>query len=126
MACIDEEIAAMPMGYETVLAGAGASLSGGQRQRIALARAVIRRPRILLLDEATSALDAITERAVYARLAELGCTLILIAHRISVVSRADLILVMEGGRIVEQGDHARLLRLGGRYRELITLQSRTG
>src|SRR5579884_2459724 len=125
VACIDEEIAALPMGYETVLAGAGASLSGGQRQRIALARAVIRRPRILLLDEATSALDAITEHAVHQRLAELGCTIILIAHRVSTLSLADLILVMEGGRIVERGDHTELLRLGGRYRELVTTQSRS-
>jgi len=125
VAGIDEEIAAMPMGYDTILAGAGASLSGGQRQRIALARAVVRRPRILLLDEATSALDAITERAVHERLAELGCTTILIAHRASIVSRADLILVMDEGRIVERGDHDQLLRLGGRYRQLVTLQSPT-
>jgi ATP-binding cassette subfamily B protein len=125
IACIDEEIAALPMGYETVLAGAGASLSGGQRQRIALARAVIRRPRILLLDEATSALDAVTEHAVHQRLAELGCTIILIAHRVSTLSLADLILVMEGGRIVERGDHTQLLRLAGRYRQLVTTQSRS-
>jgi ATP-binding cassette subfamily B protein len=120
VASIDEEIAAMPMGYETVLAGAGASLSGGQRQRIALARAVLQRPRILLLDEATGALDAVTEGVVHERLAELDCTTILIAHRISIVSRADLIVVMEGGRIVERGNHEQLLQLGGRYRQLAT------
>jgi ABC-type bacteriocin/lantibiotic exporter with double-glycine peptidase domain len=124
MACVDEDIDAMPMGYETVLSGGGASLSGGQRQRIALARALVHRPRILLLDEATSALDTVTERQIYENLARLGCTAIVIAHRMSTVANADLILVMEDGSIVERGGHDHLMELRGRYRTFVTLQSR--
>jgi ATP-binding cassette subfamily B protein len=122
LACIDEDIAAMAMGYETILIDGGASLSGGQRQRIALARALVHSPSILLLDEATSELDALTERAVYENIAGLGCTAIVIAHRLSTIAGADLIVVMEAGRIVERGTHEELLNLGGRYHELIASQ----
>jgi ABC-type bacteriocin/lantibiotic exporter with double-glycine peptidase domain len=122
LACIDEDITAMPMGYETLLVDGGASLSGGQRQRIAVARALVRSPGILLLDEATSELDALTEREVYENLAGLGCTTIVIAHRLSTIARADAILVMENGRIVERGRHEELLELPGRYQELIASQ----
>jgi ATP-binding cassette subfamily B protein len=122
LACIDEDIAAMAMAYETILVDGGASLSGGQRQRIALARALVHSPSILLLDEATSELDALTERAVYDNIAELGCTAIVIAHRLSTIAGADLILVMEGGRIIERGTHEELLKLRGRYHELIASQ----
>jgi ATP-binding cassette subfamily B protein len=122
LACIDEDIAEMAMGYETVLVDGGASLSGGQRQRIALARALVHSPSILLLDEATSELDALTERAVYESIAGLGCTTIVIAHRLSTIAGADLIVVMEAGRIVERGTHDELLKLRGRYHELIASQ----
>lgn len=119
---VHEEIAAMPLGYETPLLDAGASLAGGQRQRIALARALVRKPAILLLDEATSALDAVTERAVQERLEQLACTRIVIAHRLSTIIRADLIVVVEGGAIVEQGSHTELLAARGAYYRLVVAQ----
>ncbi len=121
-ACLHDEIVAMPMGYETILVDGGASLSGGQRQRVALARALVRKPVVLLLDEATSALDAITEVAVQRELAALGCTRIVIAHRLSTIAGADLILVMDGGAIVERGTHAELLARRGAYAHLLAAQ----
>jgi ATP-binding cassette, subfamily B, bacterial len=124
LARIHEEIVAMPIGYHTPLVDRGSSLSGGQRQRIALARALVRKPSILLLDEATSALDAITEREIQQSLASLRCTRIVIAHRLSTVIDADLILLMENGRIVEQGRHNELMRRRGRYAELVASQNR--
>lgn len=114
-----DEIAQMPMGYETVLSDGGGSISGGQRQRIAIARALVRKPSILLLDEATSALDAITELRVQEELAKLECTRVVIAHRLSTVVGADCILVMDEGRLVEQGTHAELLARGGLYAGLV-------
>lgn len=122
LAAIHEDIMAMPLGYETVLSDGGASLSGGQRQRIALARALIHDPAILLLDEATSSLDAMTESKIYANLEQLSCTRIVIAHRISTIARADLILVMDHGVFVEQGTHQQLMNAGGRYFELASSQ----
>src|SRR5829696_8927251 len=122
LACIHDEIVAMPMGYDTRLVDRGASLSGGQQQRIALARALAHRPAIMLLDEATSDLDGITERAVHQNLSALGCTRTVIAHRLSTIVNADLILVMEDGRIVQQGTHAELMALPGPYREQVVAQ----
>ncbi|WP_438035810.1 peptidase domain-containing ABC transporter [Sorangium sp. So ce204] len=119
---IHDEIAKMPMGYETLLLDGGGSLSGGQRQRVALARALVREPAILLLDEATSALDAITERKVQEQLASLRCTRVVIAHRLSTIRDADVILVMDQGRLVERGTHAELLVQQGLYAELIAGQ----
>ncbi|MEU8196738.1 peptidase domain-containing ABC transporter [Microbispora amethystogenes] len=117
LACVHDDIMAMPMGYGTLLAEGG-GLSGGQRQRIALARALLSRPRLLLLDEATSHLDTATEAAIEANLAGLDMTRIVIAHRLSTVLDADLILVLEAGRVVEAGAHADLLRAGGPYARL--------
>jgi len=123
LACIHDDIVAMPMGYETQLVDKGASLSGGQQQRIALARALAPRPTILLLDEATSDLDGVTERTVHHNLSALGCTRIVIAHRLSTIVDADLILVMEGGEIVQTGTHEELLMLPGPYRQQVAVQS---
>jgi ABC-type bacteriocin/lantibiotic exporter with double-glycine peptidase domain len=122
LAHIHDEIKSMPLGYETILTYGGSSLSGGQRQRIALARALVRQPSILLLDEATSALDAMTEARVHQELQALRCTRVVIAHRLSTVVRADLILMMEDGRVIEQGTHEALLSRGGKYAELVGAQ----
>ena len=115
-AAIHADIAAMPMGYDTVLVDGGANLSGGQRQRIALARALVRRPDLLLLDEATSALDPATEAEILRNLAALRCTTVMIAHRPSVAASADVVAVMERGRVVEFGAPD---ALGPAYRELM-------
>jgi ATP-binding cassette, subfamily B, bacterial len=112
----------MPLAYDTVLPDGGASLSGGQRQRIALARALLQRPAVLLFDEATSALDAITERAIEREIARLRCTRVVVAHRLSTIQDADLILVMDEGRIAEQGTHDELIARGGVYASLMARQ----
>jgi ATP-binding cassette subfamily B protein len=122
LACIDTEIEAMPLGYDTPLHDGGASLSGGQRQRIALARALAGRPAILLLDEATSELDTLTEQMVYHNLAAMSATTIVIAHRLSTIRNADLIVVMDDGAIAETGTHAELLALNGLYSALARAQ----
>lgn len=122
LAHIHSEITQLPMGYDTLLSDGGGALSGGQRQRIAIARALVRKPTILLLDEATSALDAITERAVQEELERLRCTRIVIAHRLSTILRADRILVMEKGKLVEHGTHQALVARGGLYAELVRSQ----
>ena len=119
MACLHDDITEMPMGYDTVISDGGGSLSGGQRQRVAIARAVIRNPGLMLLDEATSALDNSTEKRVIENLERQRCTRITVAHRLSTVRNADLIVVMDKGRIVEQGTHHQLLATGGLYARLL-------
>jgi len=123
---IHDEIMAMPLGYDTPLLDRGASLSGGQRQRIALARALLAKPSVLILDEATSALDGITERNVQRELEALRCTRVVIAHRLSTVRDADLILVLSDGVLVEMGSHGELLQLGGHYHRLAFPESSPG
>lgn len=119
LAHLHDDIIAMPMGYETPLGDRGSSMSGGQRQRLALARALVGQPKILVLDEATSHLDTSTERAVQDSLNSLQCTRIVIAHRLSTIIRADRIVVLQEGQIVEVGSHAQLLSRNGVYSQLI-------
>ena len=114
----------MPDGYDTQIGERGSKLSGGQRQRIAIARAILKDPRVLILDEATSALDTESEKLVQEALDKLmlNRTSFVIAHRLSTVLRADIILVMERGRIVERGTHEELLKLDGIYSKLYHVQ----
>jgi ATP-binding cassette subfamily B protein len=127
-ALADEFIEKLEHGYETPVGERGVMLSGGQRQRVAIARAILRDAPILLLDEATSALDAQSETLVQAALERLMTerTTIVIAHRLATVLKADRILVLDDGRIVEEGTHASLVRKGGIYAELAKLQFETG
>lgn len=118
LAQIRDEIEEMPMQYYTEISELGLNLSGGQRQRIALARAIVGKPKILLLDEATSSLDNINERKVSDEIKKMGATQIIIAHRLSTIMDADLIVVLEDGKIVEQGKHNDLIKNNGQYKEL--------
>jgi ATP-binding cassette subfamily B protein len=120
----DEFIVQLPQGYDTFLGEKGVRLSGGQRQRIAIARAMLKNPPLLLLDEATSALDAHSERMVQAALekAMQGRTTLVIAHRLATVQKADVIWVLDHGRLVEQGNHNELVAKGGLYASLAALQ----
>jgi ABC-type multidrug transport system fused ATPase/permease subunit len=119
-------VEALPKGLDTPVGERGFSLSGGQRQRLALARALIADPAVLLLDDCTSALDAETEGRIQAALLELlpGRTCVLVSHKVSSVCRADHIVVLEGGRVVEQGSHDELLERGGVYAHTHELQTR--
>ena len=119
-----EFIAALPDGYDTQIGERGVRLSGGQRQRLAIARAVLADPRIFILDEATSNLDSQSERLIQRSLAALmrGRTSFVIAHRLSTIRRADRILVLDAGAVVEVGSHAELMARSGHYRDMVELQ----
>lgn len=125
IAFADEFIKALPMGYDTMIGDRGVNLSGGQRQRLSIARAVLKNPPILLLDEATSALDTESEHAVQQALDQLlvGRTSIVIAHRLSTIQNADKIVVLDHGKIVEEGTHQDLLHQQGLYARLVEMQS---
>ena len=125
VACLHDDVSDMPMAYDTVISDGGASLSGGQRQRVAIARAVLRNPTLMLLDEATSALDNATEKKVIAGLETLRCTRITVAHRLSTVRNCDLIVVMDKGKVVEQGNHAELVAKNGLYAQLLAASQTT-
>ncbi|PRX98890.1 ABC transporter ATP-binding protein [Allonocardiopsis opalescens] len=121
---LDELVASLPDGLDTVVGERGYRLSGGERQRLTIARLLLAQPRVVILDEATAHLDSTSEAAVQAALAEAldGRTAVVIAHRLSTVRAADLILVVEAGRVVERGTHEELLARGGRYQELYRTQ----
>ena len=128
LAHIHPFIESLPQGYDTIVGERGLKLSGGEKQRVAIARAVLKGPKILVFDEATSALDSRAERAILSalRAAAVNHTTLVIAHRLSTIVDADEILVMEEGRIVEQGSHDALLRLGGHYAQLWAMQLKEG
>jgi ATP-binding cassette subfamily B protein len=125
---IHDFIASTPKGYDTMVGERGLKLSGGEKQRVAIARTLLKDPPILIFDEATSALDSSNERAIQAELrsAAQGKTTLVIAHRLSTVVDAHEILVMDGGRILERGNHEALLALGGRYAQMWRLQQSGG
>ena len=127
-AYIHEFIDSLPDGYDTVVGERGHRLSGGEKQRIAIARVILKDPRIVILDEATSHLDTVSEQLVQAALRPLfaGRTSFVIAHRLSTVLAADVILVFDGGRLVEHGPHAELVRRGGLYADLYQRQFLVG
>ncbi|HIU33510.1 MAG TPA: NHLP bacteriocin export ABC transporter permease/ATPase subunit [Candidatus Pullichristensenella excrementigallinarum] len=122
MAGIAEDIRRMPMGMHTVISEGSGGISGGQRQRLMIARAIAPKPRVLMFDEATSALDNITQKAVSESLDRLKCTRIVIAHRLSTIRHCDRILVLEKGRIVEDGSYDELVQKGGAFAELVSRQ----
>jgi ATP-binding cassette subfamily B protein/subfamily B ATP-binding cassette protein MsbA len=119
-----EFIDRLPSGMDTVIGERGVRLSGGQRQRLAIARAILANPRLLILDEATSNLDTESEQLIQQSLSVLmqGRTCFVIAHRLSTIAKANLIVVVEGGRILQTGTHAQLMQQGGRYRSMVEQQ----
>jgi len=123
---ISDEIKEMPMGMHTLVTDGGGGLSGGQKQRILIARALAQKPRLLFLDEATSALDNITQKRISERLDKLKCTRIIIAHRLSTIRHCDRVIMLEQGKIIEEGTYDELMALGGKFTELVERQRLEG
>lgn len=122
IAGIADDIRAMPMGMQTIVTEGGGGISGVQRQRIMIARAICGHKKILMLDEATSALDNVTQKSVADALESLNCTRIVIAHRLSTIRHCDRIMVVDGGRIAEQGTYDELIQQGGLFAQLVQRQ----
>ena len=124
MACLDDYIESLPLKYETHIGNTGVDLSGGQKQRLLIARAIYKNPKFLFLDEATSFLDATNELLIMNNLTDYfkGRTVLIIAHRLSTVKNADNIIVLEHGKIVEEGNHNHLIERKGRYYDLVKNQ----
>ena len=124
---VHNNIVGFPDGYDTLLGERGVNLSGGQKQRVSIARAILKRPRILIFDDCLSAVDTETEATILGNLRHImeGRTSILISHRVSTVRSADLILVLDAGRVVERGNHENLVERGGLYAELHHRQLRS-
>ena len=122
MAGLSEDIENMPMGMNTLISEGQGGISGGQRQRILIARAVAAKPKILMFDEATSALDNITQKVVSDSLDQLKCTRIVIAHRLSTIRNCDRIIVLDGGKIIEDGTYDELIEKNGFFSDLVERQ----
>ena len=122
LAGIADDIRAMPMGMHTLITEGSGGVSGGQRQRILIARAVCSKPRVLIFDEATSALDNVTQKHVSDSLTKLKCTRIVVAHRLSTIKLADRIVMLDGGRIVEEGTYDELMAADGMFADLVRRQ----
>ncbi|MBQ3955204.1 MAG: ATP-binding cassette domain-containing protein, partial [Clostridia bacterium] len=119
---IADDIRAMPMGMYTMVSEGGGGISGGQKQRLMIARAIAPKPKLLFFDEATSALDNKTQKQVSEALDAMGCTRVVIAHRLSTIRHCDRILVLDGGRIVEDGSYDALIEKGGFFADLVARQ----
>ena len=125
-ACCHEFIMALPQGYDTAIGEGGGTLSGGEKQRISIARAMLKDAPIIILDEATASVDPENEHLIQSAISELtrGKTIITIAHRLATIEQADRILVVDDGRIVEQGTHAQLIRQPGRYQQFVHIREK--
>jgi len=121
-AALDKDIQGLPQGLDTPITADGSGVSGGQKQRILMARALIRKPRIIFLDEATSALDNISQHVIAENLANLKCTRITIAHRMSTIRQCNRIIVLAGGKVAEDGSYDELMAKGGYFSEIIKRQ----
>jgi len=122
LAGIDKDIEALPMGMNTLVSEGGGGFSGGQKQRLLIARALLNKPSILFFDEATSALDNVSQKMVSDNLDKMGCTRVVIAHRLSTIRHCDRIIVLDKGRIAEEGTYEELKAKGGLFAEMIKRQ----